>query len=151
MISQKCQAPGHKYRHELVQAILKTDLPIDIYGRGCIFYNNIQDPRIKGEFQSEELYDGYTFTICIENFRSNHYFSEKIINPLNRNVTPLYLGCYNIHHYFPGMYLEITGNVREDMLLLQNIYQNPQKYSREIRLEDVDKTINIIRNLSTFF
>jgi len=41
--------------------------------------------------------------------------------------------------------------VREDMLLLQNIHKNPQKYSREIRLEDVDKTINIIRNLPTFF
>lgn len=151
MISQKYQAPGHKYRHALVQEILKTDLPIDIYGRGCIFYNNIQDSRIKGEFRSEELYKGYTFTICIENFRSNHYFSEKIINPLNRKVTPLYLGCYNIHHYFPEMYVELTGNVREDMLLLQNIYKNPQKYSREICLEDVDKTINIIRNLPTFF
>jgi len=151
MISQKYHAPGHKYRHELVQEILKTNLPIDIYGRGCIFYNNIQDPRIKGQFQSEELYNGYNFTICIENFRSNHYFSEKITNPLNRNVTPLYLGCYNIHHYFPEMCVEITGNVKEDMLLLQNIYRNPQKYSREIRLEDVDKTINIIRNLSTFF
>jgi len=151
MISQKYQAPGHKYRHKLVQEILKTDLPIDIYGRGCIFYNNIQDSRIKGGFQSEELYDGYDFTICIENFRSNHYFSEKIINPLNRNVTPIYLGCYNIRHYFPEMYVELTGNVREDMLLLQNIYRNPQKYSREIHLEDVDKTINIIRNLSTFF
>ena len=151
MISQKYQAPGHKYRHELVQEILKTDLPIDIYGRGCLYYDNIQDSRIKGEFQSEELYDGYAFTICIENFRSKHYFSEKIINPLNRNVTPLYLGCYNIHHYFPEMYVEITGNVREDMLLLQNIHKNPQKYSREIRLEDVDKTINIIRNLPTFF
>ena len=33
MISQKYQAPGHKYRHELVQEILNTDLPIDIYGR----------------------------------------------------------------------------------------------------------------------
>lgn len=151
MISQKYHAPGHKYRHELVQEILKTDLPIDIYGRGCIFYNNIRDPRIKGDFKSEELYDGYTFTICIENYQSNHYFSEKIINPLNRNVTPLYLGCYNIHHYFPEMYLELTGNVREDMLLLQNIYKTPDKYRRKISLEKVDNTINLIRNLPTFF
>jgi len=151
MISQKHQAPGHKYRHELVQEILKTDLPIDIYGRGCFYYNGIKDSRIKGHFQSEELYNGYTFTICIENFQSKHYFSEKIINPLNLNITPLYLGCYNIHHYFPEMYVKLTGNAREDMLLLHNIYNNPQKYIRDIRLEDVDKTINIIRNLPTFF
>jgi hypothetical protein len=29
MISQKTSAPGHKYRHELVSAILKTNLPIE--------------------------------------------------------------------------------------------------------------------------
>jgi len=151
MISQKISAPGHKYRHELVSAILKTNLPIDIYGRGCVYYQSIRDDRIKGGFQSTELYDGYTFTICIENFRSSHYFSEKIINPLNHMITPLYLGCYHIHQYFPEMYLELTGNVREDMIMIQNIHQNPEKYIRTISLEKVDNTINLIRNLPTFF
>lgn len=151
MISQKISAPGHKYRHELVHEILKTDLPIDIYGRGCVYYKSIQDTRIKGVFQSEELYNGYTFTICIENFRSNHYFSEKIINPLNRNITPLYLGCYHIQNYFPEMFIQLTGNVREDMLLIENIYKTPEKYIRNINLEKVDSTINLIRNLPTFF
>lgn len=151
MISQKISAPGHKYRHELVHKILKTDLPIDIYGRGCVYYKSIRDARIKGVFQSEELYNGYTFTICIENFRSNHYFSEKIINPLNRNITPLYLGCYHIQNYFPEMFIQLTGNVREDMLLIENIYKTPEKYVQNITLEKVDKTINLIRNLPTFF
>jgi hypothetical protein len=151
MISQKTSAPGHKYRHELVSAILKTNLPIDIYGRGCVYYSSIQDPRIKGGFQSTELYDGYTFTICIENFRSSHYFSEKIINPLNCMITPLYLGCYHIHQYFPEMYVELTGNVREDIMMIQNIHKNPEKYIRTISLEKVDNTINLIRNLPTFF
>jgi hypothetical protein len=151
MISQKTSAPGHKYRHELVSAILKTNLPIDIYGRGCIYYQSIRDSRIKGVFQSTELYNGYTFTICIENFRSSHYFSEKIINPLNRMITPLYLGCYHIHQYFPEMYIELTGNVREDMILIEDIYKNPEKYIRTISFEKVDNTINLIRNLPTFF
>lgn len=151
MISQKMSAPGHKYRHTLVQAILKTNLPIDIYGRGCIYYQSVQDARIKGGFQSTELYDGYTFTICIENFRSNHYFSEKIINPLNQKITPLYLGCYHISNYLPEMYIELTGNVREDIIMIENIYKNPEKYTRSISLEKVDKTINLIRNLPTFF
>jgi len=151
MISQKISAPGHKYRHELVSAILKTNVPIDIYGRGCVYYNANKDSRIKGVFKNTELYDGYTFTVCIENFRSNHYFSEKIINPLNHNVTPLYLGCYHVHQYFPEMYLELTGSVREDMAMIENIYRNPEKYIRAISLEKVDKTINLIRNLPTFF
>ena len=151
MISQKVSAPGHKYRHDLVKAILNTNLPIDIYGRGCIYYDAAKDSRIKGGFQSTELYDGYTFTIGIENFRSNHYFSEKIINPLNRNITPLYLGCYHIHQYFPEMYLELSGNISEDMQMIENIYKTPDQYRRKISLEKVDNTINLIRNLPTFF
>ena len=151
MVSQKNSAPGHKYRHELAQAILNTNLPIDIYGRGCIYYTHLLDSRIKGEFQSTELYDGYTFTICIENFRSSQYFSEKIINPLNLNVTPLYLGCRHIEDYFPEMYLSLSGNIRDDMLMIENIYKNPSNYIKTINLEQVDKSINLIRNLPTFF
>ena len=145
MISQKLNAPGHKYRHDLVEAILKTKLPIDIYGRGCMYYTS--DARIKGEFQSTELYDGYAFTICIENFRSNHYFSEKIINPLNQQVTPVYLGCYQIQHYFPDMYVELTGAIKEDLRRIESIYQKPKSYIRPISLDRVDQTINLLRNM----
>ena len=35
MVSEKQYAPGHKYRHMLVSEILKTNLPIHIFGRGC--------------------------------------------------------------------------------------------------------------------
>jgi type I restriction-modification system DNA methylase subunit len=42
MISEKLNAPGHKYRHILVQEILKTNLPINIYGRGCELYKNVK-------------------------------------------------------------------------------------------------------------
>ena len=151
MISQKTSAPGHIYRHALVREILKTNLPIDIYGRGCTYYSASKDTRIKGKFQDIELYDGYQFTICIENFRSNHYFSEKIINPLNRKVTPVYLGCYNIDHYFPEMCIKLTGNIQEDMNLLVDIFQHSTKYFRENSLDKIDQSINLIRNLPTFF
>jgi len=146
MISQKTSAPGHKYRHTLVQAILKTRLPVDIYGRGCMYYSQ-SDARLKGEFKRSELYDGYAFTICIENFRSNHYFSEKIINPLNQRITPVYLGCYQIQEYFPDMYVELTGNLKEDLRRIESMYKNPNQYIRPISLDRVDQTINLIRNL----
>jgi hypothetical protein len=80
MISQKNSAKGHIYRHELVQKILSSNLPIDIYGRGCIYYNAIKDSRLKGTFENNEPYESYQFHICIENFRASHYFSEKITN-----------------------------------------------------------------------
>ena len=95
--SVSLNSPGHKYRHILVQNILKSNLPIDIYGNGCKYYNNINDPRIKGEFNDTTLFDNYKFHICIENFQTPHYFSEKIMDPLICNSIPIYLGCNNIN------------------------------------------------------
>lgn len=146
MISQKTFAPGHQYRHKLVQAILQSRLPIDIYGRGCIYYK-IKDYRIKGNFKTYELYDGYQFNICIENYQTNHYFSEKIINPLLMNITPIYSGCKNIASYFPNMYWSLSNDIQKDMILLHDIFQNPAKYIINIPTEKVNKTIDLITNL----
>ena len=152
MISQKMHAPGHKYRHELVNAILNTSLPIDIHGKGCSYYTTTIDNRIKGEFNSNEvLYEGYTFNIGIENFQSNHYFSEKMINPLLSQTTLIYLGCHNIDKYFPEMYISLSGDITQDMQLLHDIYKNPQNYIRKIDLSKVDEKMNLIANLSNLF
>ena len=147
MISQKQFAPGHMYRHTLVQEILKTRLPIDIYGRGCGYYSLLQDSRIKGDFQKYELYDGYQFNISIENYQTNHYFSEKIINPLLMNITPIYLGCKNIASYFPNMYLTLSGDVQKDIELFHDIFYNPAKYIINIPTEKVNQTVDLILNL----
>jgi len=151
MISQKTSAPGHQYRHKIVQAILKTRLPIDIYGRGCVYYKNISDSRIKGNFQKYELYNGYQFTICIENFQTNHYFSEKITNPLLMNITPIYYGCKNIGSYFPDMYLSLSGDVDQDIQLLHDIFKNPEKYILNIDVKKVNNTVDLITNLPKLF
>ena len=57
MISNKTIAPGHIYRHIIVENILKFNLPIDIYGRGCVYYDKLNDDRIKGEFTGNEIYE----------------------------------------------------------------------------------------------
>jgi hypothetical protein len=151
MISQKTSAPGHQYRHKLVQAILKTRLPIDIHGRGCVYYKNINDSRIKGNFKNYELYDGYQFNICIENFQTNHYFSEKIINPLLMNITPIYSGCKNIASYFPNMYLTLSGDINKDIQLLHEIFKHPEKYILNIDVEKVNEKVDLILNLPNLF
>jgi len=154
MISQKTHQSGHKYRHILANAILKTDLPIDIYGKkkhkvGLIFSKN--DSRIKGEFNKYEMYDGYEFHICIENIQSNHYFSEKIINPLLTNTTPVYLGCRNIDNYFPENVVHLTGEPTQDMQLLTDICTNPDKYKKDIDIETIDKKVSVKHNITEIF
>ena len=149
MVSQKTQAPGHKYRHELVSHILQTNLPIDILGRGCRYYP--PDNRIKGEFQYLEPYLSYQFHIAIENFQLNHYYSEKIMDPLFCGTTPVYFGCKNIDNYFPGMVISLTGNIENDLTLLRNILSNPDKYRKTIDLREIKNTTSLVRNIPFIF
>jgi hypothetical protein len=151
MVSDKKHLEGHKYRHELVKCILKTQLPIDIYGRGCKYYNfhHLHDSRLKGEFNELEPYIDYQYHICIENMQSNHYFSEKIMNPLLTNTVPVYHGCFNIDEYFPDMVIKLSGKVEQDIVLLQEIVEG--KHKKTINVEKVKNTINLIKNIDTLF
>jgi len=152
MISEKGFAPGHKYRYELVNAILQSNLPIDIYGRGCANFQNLQgNPRLKGEFNDKEPYEDYHFHICIENFQCNEYFSEKIINPLLCSSMPIYLGCNNIKNYFDEEVICLTGDLSKDMGLLVDIVKEPMKYYKKIDVEKIKDKTNFLRNVSKIF
>lgn len=122
MVSEKTDAPGHKYRHALVKKILDTDLEIDIYGRGCKYYKD--DKRIKGEFEDCDLYKNYFYHICIENFSTPHYFSEKIMDPLICGCIPIYYGCQNINEYFGDSFIKLNNNVDKDIIMLKQILDN---------------------------
>jgi len=158
MISQKTQAPGHKYRHELVKEILNTNLPIDIYGRGCFYYGEVNDSRIKGSFnesgnfyESYDMYEDYNFHICIENCQTEHYFSEKIINSVIANCSPIYLGCRNIETYFPNNVIYLTGDVKQDVAVLENIIKNPHAYKKQIDVLKIKDELNLLKQLKKLF
>jgi hypothetical protein len=151
MVSEKNQQAGHKYRHDLINKILETDLPIDIYGRGCMFYDFMGDPRVKGKFEGKEPYENYQFHICIENFQTNHYFSEKIMDALMCSTTPIYMGCRNIDTYFPNNVIVLSGDIKQDMELLRNVAENPSQYKKDIDVEAIKNRIYLLRNLDELF
>ncbi len=151
MVSEKMDQLGHTYRHQLVNKILETNLPIDIYGRGCRFYSFLGDDRVKGEFSEIEPYENYDFHVCIENIPLNHYFSEKIMNPLLTSTTPVYLGCRNIDSYFKDSVIVLTGNINRDMDLLNNICREPEKYKKAIDVQMVKDRIYLLNNVDELF
>lgn len=154
MISQKNFAPGHNYRHKLVQKIIRSNLPIDIYGRGCKYYTSTHDPRFKGPFEEADMckmVESYQFHICIENYQTSHYFSEKIINPLLAGTTPVYLGCKNIESYFPGSQIVLSGDMDRDFELLQQICENPDGFKKSIDIDAVEKKVNMLKNIRELF
>jgi hypothetical protein len=147
IVSNKCCAPGHIYRHKLIEQIINLRLPIDIYGHGSKQYSY---DKIKGSFNDVEPYENYLYSICIENYQSNHYFSEKIITPLMYNCKPIYLGCKNIDMYFDNI-LKLSGNVKQDLLLLINIIKAPMRYYNTTYNEKNIKTVNLLENIEKLY
>lgn len=146
ILSSKYFLEGHKYRHTLTHELLKLDLNVDIYGGGCYLYNKFNNSKVKGTFEAGNLepYRDYYFHIAIENTKTPHYFSEKIINPLLCNTNVLYLGCDNIHKYFDSSYVSLLdGNLNNDLNLIKEICENPLKYYKFVDKEKVVDTINI--------
>lgn len=141
---------GYGYRYKLLNAILSLYLPIDIYGRVCK-NSNIKDARLKGEFKYNEPYEDYEFHICVENFITNAYVSEKVINPLMTHTIPIYLGCRNIKEYFGDNVILMTGNIEEDIKLIKDILYYPEKYRRNIDIEMIKKKVSLLDNLDTIF
>jgi len=149
MVSEKMYASGHKYRHKLVQSILKTNLPIDIYGRGCRYYYG--DDRLKGEFENNEPYESYNFHICIENNQTPSYVSEKYLNTILYGTTPVYWGATNIDTFFPNITISLSGNLEKDIYLLFDIMYNPSKYKKSISQDEIRPKMNLLKNLDRVF
>ena len=98
-----------------------------------------------------EPYLDYRFHICIENFVTQSYFSEKIINPLLCETTPIYLGCKTIEDTFPKEVITLKGELLYDMDLIHRICADPDKYSKLIKQEQIEPKVNLLKNLDTIF
>jgi hypothetical protein len=152
MVSQKLYTPGHKYRHELVSHILKHRLPIDIWGNGTKIYTQRfpENNNIYGDFKSmAEMCENYMFTIAIENTSHDHYFTEKIVNPLLYDTIPLYWGCKKIEEYFPNYSINLTGNINMDIITIGRVLKNPQYFAlkHKANIEEVLDKVNLIKNV----
>ena len=150
VLSDKISAPGHKYRHVLVENILKNKLPINIYGKGANRYTNIGGSWIKGEFNDVEPYHDYCFTICIENYRSNDYISEKFMNPIMNHCMPIYIGAKNISTYF-NHFISLTGDLKTDINILMSILREPKKYYMNPYNERNIFQMNIFEHIKDIF
>ena len=148
-VSEKVTAPGHLYRHQLIEEIIRRQLPVDIYGRGSYLYKNYRFT--KGVFKDTEPYENYLFSICIENFQNNHYISEKCITPLLHNCMPIYSGCINAHQYFGNDMILLTNNINQDIDIILSILNCPFKYYKKTYTKKNRKTVNFIRNIKKLF
>jgi hypothetical protein len=87
--SSKRKYLGHALRHDVVDWIQRSELDVDIMGRGYKPF----------EMKNDGLAP-YRYSVVIENVREKNYFSEKLVDALLCKTVPIYWGCPNIGDFF---------------------------------------------------
>lgn len=108
--SNQRSSKGHKVRMNFLDTI--KGLPfLELYGRGI---NPIDD---KWEVLSKSKY-----AIAYENFQSDYYWTEKIIDCYLSYTMPLYFGCNSIDDFFPkNSFIQIDPNDKHITLFLKEV------------------------------
>lgn len=138
----------YRYRHQLGDTILKNDIPVDIYGSSTDSLKKTypEKENIKYGFDWRDVhkvYENYKFCIVIENSREPEYISEKIFISLLCGCVPLYLGSTNIDEYFKDYVLHLSGNIKDDLKLINSIINDPDKYYKKINIEEIKEKIHL--------
>lgn len=108
VISNKKVTEGHIFRHGIVEE-LASKYDIDVFGVGIKPFADRGDP-----------YSSYSYTIVVENIKSDFFFTEKLIDPLLSKCIPIYWGAGDLKSYFPNVgILEFT-----DIIDLEKILQS---------------------------
>lgn len=71
------------------------------------------------------------------------------MDPIICSCTPIYLGAKNIDNYFNNI-IQLSGNIKNDLFLLNNIINNPNSFYKANQIDDVKKTINIKNIINKF-
>jgi len=86
--SQKRFTPWHEKRHEILNALLETDIPIDFYGRGM---PDIDDSRVMGEIPPELkrlVTKQYHYVVDFEN-SGYGAVTDKFFDPILTGAMPV--------------------------------------------------------------
>ena len=102
---------------------------------------------------TEQIYKDYRFSVCIENYRDDWWFSEKICNAFSNKCVPIYYGARNI-----GKLFDINGIIEVDSLndlprVIDNIKYDP-KWEYGHRNQAIDFNYQKVReyvNFETWF
>jgi hypothetical protein len=81
---------GHTLRNSFLECLKKSEIAIDLFGRGINFIDD----------KFDALYP-YKYSFAFENTACPHYWTEKIADCFLTWTMPIYYGASNINDYFP--------------------------------------------------
>jgi hypothetical protein len=104
------------------------------------------------------LFEGYQFSITIENCRTRNYFSEKLLDCLKQKVIPIYCGCTNIDEYFDTsgwIFFDTVDDLLNKLSIIDDSYYDKyletidRNYITSDYYADVHKNLERAENQST--
>jgi len=124
-------SPGHPMRHELYARRKEIKIPFDIYRGTWNQFEPTEDtlpmPPWPNRKEKIMVFD-CMFHVCIEGFKHDHYYSEKLIDCLITKTVPIYWGCTIIGEYFNERGMIIVDTV-DDIINICN-QLTPEAYER---------------------
>lgn len=130
--SNQNSSKGHEIRMNFLEKI--KELPfLELYGRG-----------IKPIDDKWEILKGSKYAIAYENFKNDHYWSEKIIDCYLSYTMPIYYGCNAIENFFPkNSFIQIDPNDKHIDLFFKEIV-NSGKWEENI--DAITKARDLVLN-----
>tara|TARA_Y100000034_G_scaffold106700_1_gene135605 strand:- start:2646 stop:3515 length:870 start_codon:yes stop_codon:yes gene_type:complete len=113
IVSVKQSTEEQKMRVKLLQLFysLKNQFPtIDLYGRGHNPFPEDHDNDYDGK---SLILKDYAFSIALENWIQDNYFSEKIMDCFMVGTVPIYMGARKIGDYFNSDGIIIVNSIEE--------------------------------------
>ena len=113
--SNKSIFSGHIDRMKFLQKLQKSDVKFDLYGIGFNYIGH----------KFDALYP-YKYSLVIENYAGENYWTEKIADCFLSWTMPIYYGCTNITEYFPS----------ESLIKIDIRHENVIDQIKEVLLKD---------------
>lgn len=142
--SDKISCKEHEIRKKIIDTIVQEfQSEIDVYGTG--FKKEVISDKIN-------VLADYHYHICIENFFSNDFWTEKLSDPLIARTNPIYLGCQNLNQYFPDNFILLKDtDMKHNLKIVDEILKknNHKFYFEKSRMLLFEK-YNMLTFLSNF-
>lgn len=137
--SNKKGFPGQKARMVFREFLQKSNFKFRLYGTGFV---PIHD-KFDGLFPCK-------YSLAIENYSVDHYWTEKIADSFLSWCLPFYWGANNLEDYFPADSF-IRIDIQEPEKALEIIQRAIENKEWEKRVSAIEKARNLVLNEYQFF
>lgn len=139
VVSNKNGFPGQKARMQLRKYLQQSSFNFNLFGRG---FTPIHD-------KFDALFP-VKYALAIENYSTDHYWTEKIADSFLSWSLPFYWGAPNLEAYFPRESF-IRVDVNNPQETLDIIIKSIQDNEWEKRLSAIEHARNLVLNNYQFF